>query len=63
MTTAQTTTNPTDAAFGRLAEGLLDAIAGMAEARYEYAVAHGMNVTDEEVIASVRASLLRMLAD
>jgi hypothetical protein len=62
MTTTQTT-NHTDAAFGRLAEGLLDLIAGMAEARYEYATAHGMNVTDEEVITSVRASLLRMLAD
>lgn len=45
-----------------LAEALLDTIAGMVNARVEYAAEHGMTVTDDEIVASVRASLIRMMA-
>jgi hypothetical protein len=56
------TNNTTDQAFARLAEGLLDTIAGMVTARDEYAAERGMTVTDDEIVASVRASLVRMIA-
>ena len=58
-----TTTNPTEAAFTRLADGLLDCIAGMVDARVEYAAEHGMTVTDDEIVASVKASLIRMMRE
>lgn len=60
MTT--TTTTATEAAFANLANGLLDTIANMIDARVEYAAANGFEATDEEIIASVKASLLRNLA-
>lgn len=60
MTTTRTTA--TEAAFARLASGLLDTIGEMIEARVQYAAANGFEVTDEEIIASVKASLLRNLA-
>lgn len=57
-----TTTDRTDAAFARLADGLLDTIGRMVDARVEYAAAHNLSVTDDEIVTSVRDSLVRLLA-
>ena len=37
-------------------------IAQMADARREFAAAHGFTVTEDEVAAHVKASLVRMMA-
>jgi hypothetical protein len=56
------TNTATDQAFTNLANGLMDCIANMVTAREEYAAAKGFTATDEEIVESVKASLLRMLA-
>jgi hypothetical protein len=55
--------NAVEHALGRLADGLLDTIAGMIAARDEYAAEHGLTVTDDEIVASVKASLVRMIRE
>lgn len=57
-----TSTTDTEQAFARLADGLLDCIANMVTAREECAAEQGVTVTDEEIIASVLASLKRMMS-
>jgi hypothetical protein len=56
-----TTNNSVDAAFARMAEGLVECIEKMIEARIEYAEAHGFEATDEEIVASVTKSFARMI--
>lgn len=52
-----TTTDP----MARLAAAAVDMLAGMIDARLEYAAAHGFEPTDDEIAASIVASLRRMM--
>lgn len=45
------------------AEALALMIDGMIQTRKDYAAEHGITLTDEQIADSVKASLLRMLAN